>query len=80
MITPPPNQAPVQDKQGKIDAAWQAFFSDAFKYLVAIILSGNTASRPVKGLYVGRPYFDTTVGRPIWFDGTIWVYADGTPA
>lgn len=28
--------------------------------------SGTTANRPTTRLYVGRPYFDTSLGKPIW--------------
>lgn len=41
--------------------------------------SGATADRPGTDI-VGAVYFDTTLGRPIWWDGAAWVYADGTPA
>jgi len=39
--------------------------------------SGATANRPTVRLWVGRPYFDTTLGMPIWYDGTNWVDATG---
>ena len=40
--------------------------------------SGTTANRPTKNLFPGRPYFDTTLGTPIWFKaGTTWVNASG---
>jgi len=45
--------------------------------------SGTTANRPLKDLWVGRPYFDTSLGakgKPIWVDktGAAWVDATGT--
>jgi hypothetical protein len=39
-------------------------------------LSGTTAARPA-GVGLGQPYFDTTLGVPIWWNGTIWVNAVG---
>lgn len=42
--------------------------------------SGTTANRPTVNLYVGRVYFDTTLGLPIWYSGTQWVDATGTAA
>jgi len=36
---------------------------------------GTTAHRPTKGLYVGRFYYDTTLGKPIWLHSvnpTVW--------
>lgn len=38
---------------------------------------GDTASRPGSPRD-GEPYFDTDLGKPIWWDGSAWVYADGT--
>jgi hypothetical protein len=40
-------------------------------------LSGPTANRPTTGLYVGRRYFDTTIGKSIWWNGTRWVDGEG---
>ena len=40
--------------------------------------SGITAARPSTGLQVGQFYFDTTINRPIWWDGTNWINAAGT--
>lgn len=42
--------------------------------------SGTTANRPTARLYVGRFYFDETLGLPIYYDGAAWVKADGTAA
>lgn len=54
------------------------------KVPLAIVRSGNTASRPTSpstGLYVGFTYFDTTLaagaGKAIWWNGTNWVDATG---
>lgn len=40
-------------------------------------LYGNTASRPVSPS-IGQEYFDTTLGFPVWWKGSVWVGADGT--
>ena len=37
---------------------------------------GTTSERP-ENPKEGRRYFDTTIGLPIWFDGTNWIDADG---
>lgn len=34
-------------------------------------LSRNTASRPATPT-IGQRYFDTTLGKPVWFNGTNW--------
>lgn len=45
-------------------------------------LSGNTANRPLTLGYteieLGAMYFDTTIGKPIWFNGTNWIDATAT--
>jgi hypothetical protein len=45
--------------------------------------SGTTANRPTLtanggALFVGTGYFDTTLGKPIWWNGTVWKDATGT--
>lgn len=47
---------------------------------VPINKNGTTASRPTTNLYVGLQYYDTTIGKPIWWSGTgtIWKDAMGT--
>jgi hypothetical protein len=40
--------------------------------------AGTTALRPTTSLQVGQFYFDTSLGIPIWWDGTNWVDATGT--
>ncbi len=37
-------------------------------------LSGTTAQRPTSP-YIGSMFFDTTLGQPIWWNGTAWVAA-----
>jgi hypothetical protein len=43
---------------------------------------GTTAERPVNTtqvpLLIGQYYYDTTIDRPIWWNGSVWKKADGT--
>ncbi|MOA07260.1 hypothetical protein D3C78_1269480 [compost metagenome] len=39
---------------------------------------GTTANRPNIGLYINKQYFDTTLGKPLWWNGTVWKDAAGT--
>lgn len=41
--------------------------------------SGTTAARPTQKLVTGQFYFDTTIGKPIWWNGAVphWVDATG---
>lgn len=43
---------------------------------------GATASRPaISGsAFTGVEYFDTTIGKPVWYSGAAWVDATGTTA
>ena len=40
--------------------------------------SGVTAARPTTRILIGQFYFDTTLGIPIWWNGSVWVNASGT--
>lgn len=42
-----------------------------------VIDSGISGNRPT-GVAIGYDYFDTTLGKPIWWDGTVWKDAAGT--
>jgi hypothetical protein len=39
--------------------------------------AGTTSDRPPYTKATGTPYFDSELGKPIWFNGTDWVDADG---
>ena len=40
--------------------------------------AGSTSQRPTLSLTIGQMYFDTTLKKPIWYDGTAWVDSTGT--
>lgn len=75
--------APVEYDQRQIDQfqyALRLYFNqlDAYNSAASVPSSGTTANRPAQNLQVGEFYFDTTLGIPIWYDGTNWVDATGT--
>ena len=75
--------APIVYDQRYVDQlnnALRLYFNqiDNFTQNVTIPASGLTADRPTERLEVGQYYFDTTLGIPIWYDGTNWVDATGT--
>lgn len=88
LVNPPPSTAVDRmgfDARGMpslqgVNDGFRNFFTALFTICNALTMSGTTALRPTAGLWVGRTYFDTTLGFPIWFDGTVWVDATGTPA
>lgn len=83
---PPLNsRLPVEGDLAQWTKPWGNWFSLAQNILFATSQSGPTANRPTKNLYVGRVYFDTSLGangKPIWVrkDMAGWVLADGTAA
>jgi hypothetical protein len=42
-----------------------------------VTMNGVTGSRPVSSV-LGQFYYDTTIDRPIWWNGSAWKKADGT--
>ena len=42
------------------------------KAKLAAVASGTTAQRPTENLVVGQQYFDTTLGVPVYWNGTEW--------
>ena len=74
--------APVdydQRYQDQLNNALRLYFNqiDTFTGFIAQPISGTTLERPGVNLYIGQMYFDTTVGIPIWWNGTNWVDASG---
>lgn len=80
MIDPPPNRGKVVNATGEPNNLFASFFTQVFTLCKDISTSGTSANRPQKNMYIGKTYFDTTIGKPIWWDGSIWVLADGTAA
>jgi len=45
---------------------------------ITVRASGPNSERPSLSEPSNIAYFDTDEGRPIWYDGGKWVFADGT--
>lgn len=76
----PPNQSPVQVND-VVQLRWQEYFTGVFNAIRALQQSGTTAQRPVRGLWIGRPYFDTDLGYPVYLlsaNPPVWVDSNGT--
>jgi len=55
------------------------YYYDGMKYYwrpQAKTQAGTLSNRPINPA-IGTPYFDTSLGLPIWFNGTNWVDANG---
>ncbi len=61
---------------------WAGWLSTAQYILQDASNSGTTAQRPTTNQYIGKPYFDVTLGKPIWLktpgNSPVWVDATGT--
>jgi hypothetical protein len=75
-----PNNMPVVGDDKTVTLPWNQWFQRVQNVVVAVNSSGTTATRPTKLLWVGRPYFDTTLGKPVWVKSVgpvVWVDATG---
>lgn len=60
---------------------WMTWFNQAYAVLFAAQQSGSTANRPVNNLWIGRPFYDTTLSKPIYVNSvnpTVWKDASGS--
>lgn len=76
-------QGVMVDKEGAPLPPWYRWATLAGSVLTALTTSGTTAERPVSFLWIGRTFFDTTLGIPIWYDAngsTGWCDATGAAA
>lgn len=69
----PPFLSTMVNSASKVMPAWVQWFGRVQAILGALTASGPTEGRPTTGLYVGQSYFDTTVGKPVFWDGESWV-------
>lgn len=77
MSLPGPGGQLTTDPSISASGPWLNWSGRVSQLLTWIQQSGTTAQRPITGLYIGRRYFDTTLGYPVWYDGTNWVSATG---
>jgi hypothetical protein len=82
-VAPPLPTAPPeydQRRDDQLNYSLRLYFNNLDNFLTTISTpqNGATADRPTQNLQVGQFYFDTTLGYPIWYDGTDWVDSSGT--
>jgi hypothetical protein len=68
-----------QTYENQILNSFRLYFNqiDSFTRSISKVTYGTTANRPAVGLVTGQTYFDTTLGIPIWYNGTKWVNSSG---
>ena len=65
---------------GAMNQSWLNWMNLAHGSVVSVRQSGTTANRPTQGLWVGRQFFDTDLGHPVWVQSVgpvVWVDATG---
>jgi hypothetical protein len=82
-VAPALPTAPIEydhRRDDQLNQNLRIYFNNLDNFLVAISTpqNGITADRPTQNLQVGQFYFDTTLGYPVWYDGTDWVDSSGT--
>lgn len=77
-----PANSPVVDGTGYFTVPWGNLFSRWQSIVSASQQSGATADRPTRALWIGRRYFDTTLGKPVFVKAVkpaiVWVDGVGT--
>jgi hypothetical protein len=70
-----------QRQQDQFQYALRLYFNqlDAYNSESSVPLNGTTVDRPTQNLQVGQFYFDTTLNKPTYWDGTQWIDALGGP-
>ena len=74
MIAPQGEIVDDTKRPSKVMVVW---LSQTSAFISSLTAKGTTADRPTKRLFIGKTYFDTTLGIPVWYDGTNWVDATG---
>lgn len=78
------SKPPVLEKfnqDGSLSQGWQQWMEDVRNKASTAGESGTTANRPTTGLFVGRRFFDSTLGHPIYLktiSPVVWVDGTGT--
>lgn len=73
-----PFRSPIADGTGFLGSDWQSWLTEAARVIIAATESGT--ERPQRFLWVGRRFFDTSLGKPIYvasLNPTVWKDAAG---
>jgi len=78
-LPPLPTDTQIADQRGRLMRAWQTWL---FALALEIGNNGTTPLRPTNNIYVGKQFFDATLGYPVWVQTVgppiVWVNAAGT--
>lgn len=75
-----PLQTPIVNSHGDMTRAWVEFMAGVAEVVNRQQRSGTTADRPIRDLAPGDPYFDVTLGKPIYVNTAAngWVDSAGS--
>ena len=76
IITPPPLQEPF-DKEEGVSNPWKQWSQSVYIVANTVEQSGITANRP-SHKFIGQQFFDTTLGEPVFSNGTAWITIGGS--
>lgn len=78
-----PNTSPAVDKDGNFTQSMATWVTRITAICQAAQQSGTTANRPTSVLWIGRQYYDTTLGYPVFVHSVgppvVWHNAAGAP-
>lgn len=75
-----PNAYAMTGPDGRPTATWAQWTTRINQIANSLQTSGATAERPSTGLWIGRMFFDSTLGKPVWVKSVkpaVWVDASG---
>lgn len=73
----------IADEKGNATDEMASWLKRAFILFTSVQESGITANRPTKLMWVGRRYYDTTIGKPVYasaISGVTITWKDATGA
>lgn len=77
-----PTSTQLVDADGNITQPWAQWVQRTQNNVRTLQQSGPTTDRPDSLLWIGRFFFDTTIGKPIWIKqvtpAVVWVDGVGT--
>ena len=76
-----PYNSVVVDEKQNISVPWSSWVQRVHNIALSAQQSGVTADRPTSLLWIGRRFFDTTIGKPVYLlsiNPSVWVDGAGT--
>jgi len=81
MIPTPPLHTELVDDNGRVTRSGAEFLNFMWLAANSVTESGTTAQRPTDKLWLGRPYYDTTLNLPVYVNAVspsvVWKDAAG---